>query len=441
MPLSKLRNSSRSLDMPDTVCSDLSWPGSCLENLTAGHMDAATDQPPLLAHATGPQTSHLALLRPRPPRPGAASPPASGEENGRGGGTVAAPCGLDPEGAAAAAAAAAVAADASVAIELENRLALHAGPIRQISALASRASAPPRVFARCDYSATLAGACKSIDRLRHPDPAERSSRAVYERRIRRAKVAAGMPIAADDAAALAAATAAGEEDEAGDGNGDTFSGLDGFAEEEKLVFARRLTGAACSPFTPTHAAFLDEEFRLFHWHADRGAISHGPGPLPIPDPPPGSAEAALPAKNASEARRARNADVALDYGSHPRVLWIAGRHRAYRVDLREKPSAAALAPALDPGVYCAGFSTQNIHIVDGGSGKSGGRGEAPRVRALAVGRGRSTQEVFVAGGLQLACMDVRFPRNVVARWDLPQEVDQLRWLPGVPGEGVDAEGG
>lgn len=26
------------------------------------------------------------------------------------------------------------------------------------------------------------------------------------------------------------------------------------------------------------------------------------------------------------------------------------------------------------------------------------------------------------------------------RWDLPHEVDQLKWLPGLPGEGVDAEG-
>lgn len=26
------------------------------------------------------------------------------------------------------------------------------------------------------------------------------------------------------------------------------------------------------------------------------------------------------------------------------------------------------------------------------------------------------------------------------RWDLPHEVDQLRWLPGLPSEGVDAEG-
>lgn len=449
MPPSKLRNSSRSLDMPDTVCSDLSWPGSCLENLSAEHIDAATDQLPLLVHTSGPQNSHLALLRPRPPRLGASPPSAavaaSGEEKHCAHGTAAeAPWGLDPEGAAAAAAAGAT--NASVAIELENRLALHAGPIRQISALASRAGAPPRVFARCDYSATLVGACKVVDRLRHP--AERSSRAVYERRIRRAKVAAGMPLAVDDAAALAAATAEEEREEE---DGGAFSGLDGFEEEEKLVFSRRLACAACSPFTPSHAAFLDEEFRLFQWHADRGAVAHGPGPLPIAPPPEAEAEAALDsprsaaearrAKNAAEARRARNADVALDYGSHPRVLWIAGRHRAYRVDLRERPSAAALAPALDPGVYYAGFTKDSgVHIVHGGRGRAGGRGEASRVRSLAVGRGRSAQDVFVAAGLQLACMDVRFPRGAVARWDLPQEVDQLRWLPGVPGEGEDAEG-
>lgn len=28
----------------------------------------------------------------------------------------------------------------------------------------------------------------------------------------------------------------------------------------------------------------------------------------------------------------------------------------------------------------------------------------------------------------------------VTRWDLPEEVNQLRWLPGLPGEGIDAEG-
>lgn len=436
--------------MPDTVCSDLSWPGSCLENLSAGHIDAAANQPPLLVHTSGPQNSHLALLRPRPPRVGVPSPSAaatSGEEEVCAGGTAvaaAAPSGLHPGGtAAAAAAAAAVATNASAAIELENRLALHAGPIRQISALASRAGAPPRVFARCDYSATLVRACEFVDRLRHP--VERSNRDVYERRVRRAKVAAGMPIAVDDAAALASAAASGGgeggEGEDGDGeheeDGDPFSDLDGFAEEEKLVFARRLTCAASSPFTPNHAAFLDEEFRLFQWHADRGAVAHGSGPLPIAAPP----EAVLGnPRSEAGARRARNADVALDYGSHPRVLWIAGRHRAYRVDLREKPSAAALAPALDPGVYYAGFTDSNIRIVDGGRGRAGGRGDAPKVRSLAVGRGRSAHDVFVAAGLQLACMDARFPRSVVARWDLPQEVDQLRWLPGVPGGGVGEEG-
>lgn len=345
------------------------------------------------------------------------------------------PCGLDPEAAAAAAATAAVTTNASAAIELEDRLALHAGPVRQISLVAPRAGAPPRAFARCDYSATLVEACKVVDRLRHPGG--RKSRAVYERRIRRAKVAAGVPIAVDDAAALAAAEAAaanggvggGEEEEEGEGreeeeDTDQVFGFDGFVEAEKLVFGKRLTCAACSPYTPKHAAFLDEEFRLFQWHADRGAATHGYGPLPIPAP----AETAEHPRLQSEARRSRNADVAVDYGSHPRVLWIAGRHRAYRIDLREKPSPTALKPALDPGIYYKTFGN-----------KLGGRGEEPKIRSLAVGR-RSPYDLFVAAGLHLAYMDVRFPRSVVARWDLPQEVDQLRWLPGVPGEGDDAEG-
>lgn len=31
-------------------------------------------------------------------------------------------------------------------------------------------------------------------------------------------------------------------------------------------------------------------------------------------------------------------------------------------------------------------------------------------------------------------------RTASCRWDLPQEVDQLRWLPGLPGETVGAQG-
>ncbi len=446
--------------MPDTVCSDLSWPGFCLEDLSSGHIDAGGGgggSRPLLVHASGPQNSHLALLRPRPPSAAAAAA-ASGDGAGRGrvGGTApGAPCGLDPKAAAAAAAAAAVTADASAAIELENRIALHAGPIRQIATLASRAGAPPRLFARCDYSATLVGACKVVDRLEYPP--EWGGRAVYERRIRRAKAAAGMPLAVDDAATVGASSSSlsaaagarprrrvggggvgggGEEEEEGEGEDDDpdpFAGLDGFSEEERLVFSRRLTCAACSPFTPTHAAFLDEEFRLFQWHAGRGAaVAHGPGPLPL-----AAAPAALPVpRSEARARRARNADVALDYGAHPRLLWVAARHRAYRVDLRERPTPAALAPALEPGVY---YASRHGEEAGGGGGGDRGKREAARVRSLAVGR-RSAHEVFVAAGPHLSCMDARFPRDVVARWDLPQEADQLRWLPGVPGEGADAEG-
>lgn len=446
--------------MPDTVCSDLSWPGFCLEDLSSGHIDAGGRSRPVLVHASGPQNSHLALLRPRPSRFGARPPlaaAAAGDGGGAGriGGTApTAPCGLDPQ-AAAAAAAAATTVDASTAIELENRIALHAGPIRQIATLASRAGAPPRLFARCDYSATLVGACKVVDRLGQPP--EWGGRAVYERRIRRAKIAAGMPIAVDDAATVGAFSSSlsappalparrgvgvgdggggdeeeGEEEE-GEGEDeepDPFAGLDGFAEEERLVFSRRLACAACSPFTPTHAAFLDEEFRLFQWHAGRGtAAAHGPGPLPL-----AAAPAALPVpRSEARARRARNADVALDYGAHPRVLWVAARHRAYRVDLRERPTPAALAPALNPGLYYA-----THHGEEPGGGDRGKR-EAAAVRSLAVGR-RSAHEVFVAAGPHLSCMDARFPRDAVARWDLPQEADQLRWLPGVPGEGADAEG-
>ncbi|CAN0467074.1 unnamed protein product, partial [Ectocarpus sp. 12 AP-2014] len=412
---SKLRSSARSWDMPDTVCSDLSWPGSCLENLSAGQeLGLSSLAPPLLAHASGPENSHLALLRPRQACRGGSPSTPSGRNSGKGyADGTAGPRGSDVEAGAGS-------NDASAAIELKDRLALHAGPIRQISAVAPRANARPTVFVRCDYSATLATACKVKDRLDHLGGY--NARGVYERRLRRAKVAAGLPVAAESAAAAPAATG-GDDREGGEEQLD----FDGFEEDEKLVFSRRLTCVACSPFTPMNAAFLDEELRLFSWHSERGAVTYGAGPLPIAAPPGGPERPSLAAK----ARRARNADVTLDYGSHPRVLWVAGRHRAYRVDLREKPSPAALAPALDPGVYFTGFS--DLSVVDGGPGRFGGRGEEPSVRSLAVGR-RSAHDVFVAAGLHLACMDARFPKGVVARWDLPQEVDQLRWLPGVPGE-------
>ncbi|CAM9730789.1 unnamed protein product, partial [Ectocarpus fasciculatus] len=414
---SKLRSSARSWDMPDTVCSDLSWPGSCLENLSAGQeLGLSSPAAPLLAHASGPENSHLALLRPRQAcRGGSPSTPSGAGSSGKGcvDGTAGSH-GPDAE---------ATAADAgpNAAIELKDRLALHAGPIRQISAVAPRANARPRVFARCDYSATLVTACKVKDRLDHLGGY--NARSVYERRLRRAKAAAGLPAAAESAATLAPAARGGD---GGEGEEEELD-FDGFEEDEKLVFSKRLTCVACSPFTPKNAAFLDEELRLFSWHPERGAVTHGAGPLPIAAPPGGPERPSLVAK----ARRSRNADVALDFGSHPRVLWVAGRHRAYRVDLREKPSPAVLVPALDPGVYFTGFS--DLSVVDGGPGKFGGRGEEPSVRSLAVGR-RSAHDVFVAAGLHLAGMDVRFPKGVVARWDLPQEVDQLRWLPGVPGE-------
>lgn len=421
--------------MPDEVCSDLSWPGLCLENLSADRLGPAAG-PPLLVHTSGPQNSHLALLRPLLP-----SPSASGDDNRRGGGGGGGRGKGCRDGTAAAKRRVVHEEETSEssAVEPKDRLALHAGPIRQISAVVPRANAPPRVFARCEYSATLVRACKVVDRLYQMGETGLAA----GKRIRRSKVAAGVPVAADVAGKGGAAARVGQR--VGNNSGDREQGqggeeeeegfdFDGFEEVEKLVFARRLTCTACSPFTPSHAAFLDEEFRLFHWHADRGAVTHGSGPLPI-DTPPGAA-VGFP-RSEAEDRRRRNADVALDYGSHPRVLWIAGRHRAYRIDLREKPSPAALAPALDPGVYFKNF--KDDQIIDGGPGRVGGRGKAPKIRSLVVGR-RSVYDVFVAAGLHLACMDVRFPTDVVARWDLPQEVDQLRWLPGVPGEGADAKG-
>ncbi|CAN0419883.1 unnamed protein product, partial [Hapterophycus canaliculatus] len=278
---SKLRNSARSWNMPDEVCSDLSWPGLCLEDLSADRLDSSGA--PLLVHTSGPQNSHLALLRPRPPRFGVppSTPSGRGRRKGCVDGTAAAtPRGVDGEE-----------ASASSAVELEDRLALHAGPIRQISAVAPRANAPPRVFARCEYTATLVSACKVVDRL---CPAGDTGLAAA-RRIRRAKVAAGVPVAADGSEEAEAAARVGQHvgGGGGGGGGDREQGqrgqeevdFDGFEEVEKLVFARRLTCTACSPFTPSHAAFLDEEFRLFHWHADRGAVAHGPGPLPIDTPP------------------------------------------------------------------------------------------------------------------------------------------------------------
>lgn len=273
-------------------------------------------------------------------------------------------------------------------------LALDAGCIRQISAVMPISNQPPQVFARCDYTTTLVELRGDV--------------------------------------ALPTATALSRENDAQQNpQHDDFSeghrGLLGrFREKknglralEKLVFAKRLTCTACSPYTRANAAFVDEDFRLFTWHPNRGAVMHGSEPLRFPSTMPRAIEISNDGSRVSRvdetavrARRARNADVSLDYGHHPRVLWMAGQHKAYRVDLRERPSPATLLPALDPRVYFE-FSSA-VSTVKGGSGGFEGRGQPPKVRALAVGR-RSVHEVFVAAGLHLACMDDRFPKNAVAR--------------------------
>ncbi|CAM9664528.1 unnamed protein product [Laminaria digitata] len=417
---SKLQKASRCPDLPDTVCSDLSWPGSCLENLSACTVSShPPTEAPLLVHTSGPDNGSLAILRPRFGCPGLTRDSGGNSSGGE-------------EGCARRAAAAAVTAagstpwkvavpTAAAAVEKRGLLALYSGPIRQISAVAGRADTPPKLFARCDYSATLVKAC----RLRGGGGP--GGTAPYVAALENAEDGTDND---DQGANVRKEEGEGGEEEEED---EYQSGFDGFAEVEKLVFARRLTSAICSPYTQAHAAFLDEEFRLFQWRADRGALLHGAGPLRFP----ASVPDAAPLPDRAGTRRLVNADVALDYGSHPRVLWMAGKHRACRIDLREKPSPATLAPALDPGLY---FRTPRgeYSVVNGGGGSIGGKGEAPKIRSLVVGR-RSVHEVFVAAGLHLACMDARFPRDVVARWDLPQEVDQLRWLPGLPGGGVGSE--
>lgn len=318
----------------------------------------------------------------------------------------------------------------SATVEVAGSQDLQCGPIRQISTVAPRANASCKVFARCDYNAILVKVRGSPDGLSQSNASVvRTKKDTIAKSFKRAQAA--------EAVASGESTAKNEEME-----GDEGSVL---FEEEKLVFSKRLTCTACSPYTPTHAAFLDEELRLFHWHANQGAVMHGPGPLPFDLPSPSSFGAddrvfpiVHPEHNQVMARRSRSLDVALDYGSHPRVLWVAAQHRAYRVDLRERPYPANLAPALEPMVYFKHAKRGYDVLMKGGC--FGGRGDVPRVRALAVGR-RSANEIFVTTGLFLACMDARFPRDAVARWDLPEEVDQLRWLPGLPGEGLDGQGG
>lgn len=434
--LSKLRKASRCPDLPDNVCADLSWPNSCLENLSAG-LDTSypPTSPPLLVYASGPDNGHLTLLR-----PGFSSPTSTVGDHEKdvcsSGENFADKTGAFNGGPSATRVAGkrrtiSPATAAALPIEEGDRLALYAGKVRQISMVVPRASAPPKVFARCDYSATLVGVRGDADQLRRRPT---SSGKTHTQRVKRARAAAAGEVSTPNGAVVVNGSVSSNGGD-GEGAGESCNGL---VEVEKLVFAKRLTYSTCSPYTQSHAAFLDEEFRLFNWHADRGAFMHGSGPLQFPTPIPENNKANVKLdRNMSKARRARNADVCLDYGNHPRVLWMAGQHRAYRIDLREKPSPAALASALNPGVY---FNTPmgNRTVLDGG-GIPGGRGETPRIRALAVGR-QSAYEIFVGAGLHLACMDVRFPSGVVARWDLPQEVDQLRWLPGLPGGGLEAEG-
>lgn len=271
------------------------------------------------------------------------------------------------------------------AVEEGERLALDSGRIRQISAAMPTPNHPPKILVRCDYSVTLVELRGDLEVLRSGEEDEEQSKP--------AEVCFG----------------------------DSYPGIlggfrvnrDGLTAVEKLVFARRLACTACSPFTRANAAFLDEDFRLFVWHPNRGAVMHGPGPLNFSAPVHYINDGASGGvQSTARARRARNADVSLDYGHHPRVLWMAAQHNAYRVDLRERASSTSLAPALDLGVYFEFQSTASISR--GGSGGFGGRGERPKIRALAVGR-RSVHEVFVAAGLHLACMDDRFPKDAVAR--------------------------
>lgn len=395
----KLSTSRNCVDMPDTLCSDLSWPGSCLENLSAA-VDTngcyPPNTPPLLLRTTGSRNDRLAFLRPQYP---SAKDGIPSEE------------------------------ELYSKFLVEGSQGLQCGPIRQISTMAPRANASSRVFARCDYNAILVKVRGSLGGLsQSKSSALRSKNDTFLKALRRAH----------SAEAVASGESAAKNEEV---DGDVGSVL---FEEEKLVFSKRLTCTACSPYTPTDAAFLDEEFRLFHWHANRGAVMHGPGPLPFDLPSPslfGADDRVFPISHVEHNqvlnRRSRSLDVAIDYGSHPRVLWIAAQHRAYRVDLRERPYPANIAPALEPMVYFKHAKRGYDVLVKGGC--FGGRGEVPRVRSLAVGR-RSAHEIFVTTGLCLSCMDARFPRDAVARWDLPEEVDQLRWLPGLPGERLNGQG-
>lgn len=404
---SKLNKSSGSItrwnfDEPDHLSGDLSWPGPCIENLTAG-ADAthAPAGPPLLVHPVGANNGDLALLRPRRwwhsngnhvdrrdadssgaksaddrdegkipngttngNKRGTSTGRGRGEEHKKNGSKVSA----GDKG--------------PTATPKGERLALDSGYVRQVSAVMPTSTHPPQVFARCDYSVTLVELRGDLDLFRRQEDVVHSS----------------LPL--------------------GGSFGDSYPGVlggfrapaSGLTAVEKLVFARRLTCTACSPYTRAHAAFLDEDFRLFTWHPNRGAVMHGSGPLQFPALVLDGECSGVSA--VTRARRAQNAHVSLDYGHHPRVLWMAGQYKAYRVDLREPPSLATLAPALDLGVYF--HFSDKPSIVNGGSGGFDGRGEPPKIRALAVGR-QSVHDVFVGAGLQLACMDDRFPRDAVAR--------------------------
>ncbi|CAM9770378.1 unnamed protein product, partial [Discosporangium mesarthrocarpum] len=111
---------------------------------------------------------------------------------------------------------------------------------------------------------------------------------------------------------------------------------------------------------------------------------------------------------------------------------------AFRVDLRAAapggPRAAdSLALTLEPLPY---FRRQSgARDVWGGEFYG-----MPRARALAVGRGWSPHVLYLSAGSQLLCVDDRFPRGAVARWDNTEECNLLRWIPGLPGrerEGQD----
>ncbi|CAM9403841.1 unnamed protein product [Choristocarpus tenellus] len=249
-----------------------------------------------------------------------------------------------------------------------DRLPLYSGPVRQLAAARPLPGCLPNVFARCDYSATLI-------EVRH----------------------------------------GARSDEATERSTDSKNHL---RPLERLEFGHCIASVACSPHTHSHAAFLDEDCRLFEWNAGRGTTMYGHGPLPVPGVEYERSDAGKGSGCGGRSKVAAGGSTTggnktITFGHHPRTVWVVAGGSAFRIDLRRaSPRGHGALGRLDMTLEPLPYYRPQTRAGDGGG--IGPWSEVPMANALSVGQ-KTVHEVYVSLGMHLVCMDDRFPKGTVAR--------------------------